>query len=74
MPDKGTGEESDADRGKRFITELPHAAVQSVHVLRPTGKNAYGHATGEDFSVGSEIGANIEKRLTAAGMNAEAGI
>ena len=73
MAHEGAGEEGDADLGVRVITKLPHPAVERVHVLGPARQDTNGHAAGEDLPVGHQICADVEQRLAAARMYAEAG-
>ena len=40
---------------------MPVTTVEGVHEGGFTGENADGHSAGEGFSVGGEVGANIQK-------------
>src|SRR5215467_1135586 len=73
MPHKGAREECDTNLWDRIIAELPCAAVKRVHELRLAGEDADRHSTGDNLSVSSQIGADVEQSLASTRMNAEAG-
>src|SRR5258708_10591339 len=73
MAHKGASKERDANFGEGRVAVIPHTAVKRVHELRFACEHSDGHAAGENFSVGSEVGTDVKKRLAASGMGAETG-
>src|SRR5690349_17020857 len=71
MTNEGTGKERHADFRKRFVAELPHAAIKGVHELAFTGENTDRQTSGDNFAVGRKVGADSKDRLAATLMRAK---
>ena len=73
MPHECAREKCNADLREGRITKLPLSAVKSIEKARLARDDADRHAAADDFTIGGHIRPNVEIRLRATGMHAEAG-
>src|SRR5688500_11717052 len=73
MANEGAGKERDANLRRRLVTIAPCAAIQRIEVLRAACDHADRQSATDHLTVGCDVGAYTEQRLSAPRVGAKAG-